>query len=51
MTLIFNSSIRYFLITKLAGIKKCININFFHKKNLHLVKAAKKFVEKSLNIK
>ena len=48
---IFYPSIRLFFASKLAGVKKVYSYNFFTKKNLHLVKAAKKFVEESLNIK
>ena len=48
---IFYPSIRFFLASKLAGIKKVYYYKFFKKKNLHLVKAAKKFVEENLYIK
>ena len=48
---IFYPSLRYFLSAKIAGIKKIYSYPLFVKKNLHLVKAAKKFTEKSLNIK
>ncbi len=48
---IFYPSLRYFLSAKIAGIKKVYNYPLLSKKNLHLVKAAKKFTEKSLNIK
>ena len=48
---IFYPSIRFFLASKLAGIKKVYYYKFFKKKNLHLVEAAKKFVEENLNIK
>ena len=48
---IFYPSIRLFLASKLAGVKKVYSYNFFIKKNLHLVKAAKKFVEEILKIK
>ena len=47
---IFYPSLRYFLSAKIAGIKKIYNYPLFNKKNLHLVKAAKKFTEKCLNI-
>ena len=47
---IFYPSLRYFLSAKIAGIKKIYKYPFFGKKNLHLVKAAKKFTEKCLNI-
>ena len=48
---IFYPSLRYFLSAKIAGIKKIYSYPLFVKKNLHLVRAAKKFTEKSLNIK
>tara|TARA_B100000902_G_scaffold389143_1_gene435829 strand:+ start:568 stop:1494 length:927 start_codon:yes stop_codon:yes gene_type:complete len=48
---IFYPSLRYFLSAKIAGIKKIYNYPLFSKKNLHLVKAAKKFTENCLNIK
>ena len=48
---IFYPSLRYFLSAKIAGIKKIYNYPLFHKKNLHLVKAAKEFTEKCLDIK
>ena len=47
---IFYPSLRYFFSAKIAGIKKIYNYPLFRKKNLHLVKAAKEFTEKSLNI-
>ena len=47
---IFYPSLRYFLSAKLAGIKKIHNYPLFNKKNLHLVKTAKQFTEKCLNI-
>lgn len=47
---IFYPSIRFFLASKLAKIKNIKCYPFFSKKNLHLVKAAKKFTEKILNI-
>ena len=46
---IFYPSIRFFLASKLAKIKNIKCYPFFSKKNLHLVKAAKKFTEKILN--
>ena len=48
---IFYPSLRYFLSAKIAGIEKVYNYPLFSKKNLHLVKVAKKFTEKYLNIK
>ncbi len=47
---IFYPSLRYFFSAKIAGIKKIYNYPLFSKKNLHLVKAAKKFTENCLNI-
>ena len=47
---IFYPSLRYFFSAKIAGIKKIYNYPLFSKKNLHLVKAAKKFTEKCLDI-
>ena len=47
---IFYPSIRFFLASKLARIKKVYTYKFFSKKNLHLVNTAKKFVEEKLNI-
>ena len=47
---IFYPSLRYFLSAKIAGIKKIYNYPLLKKKNLHLVKAAKEFTEKHLNI-
>jgi len=47
---IFYPSLRYFLSAKIAGIRKIYKYPFFSKKNLHLVKTAKKFTEKHLNI-
>ena len=48
---IFYPSLRFYLASKLAKIKKINSYPFFIKKNLHLVNTAKKFVEKKLNIK
>ena len=47
---IFYPSLRYFLSAKMAGIKTIFTYPFFNKKNLHLVKAAKEFTEKCLNL-
>ncbi len=47
---IFYPSIRYYLAAKLSGIKNIYSYPLFKKKNLHLVKAAKEFTEKFLNI-
>jgi len=48
--LIFYPSIRLHLSAKLAGIKNIRIYSFFKKKNLHLVKAAKKLTEDYLKI-
>ena len=48
---IFYPSIRYFLSSKLAGIKNIKHYPFLKKKNLHLVSAAQNFTQNSLNIK
>ena len=48
---IFYPSLRYFLSSKIAGIKNIYNYPLFKKKKLHLVEAAKNFTEKSLGIK
>ena len=47
---IFYPSLRFFLSAKIAGIKKIYKYPFFSKRNLHLVKTAKKFTEECLNI-
>ena len=47
---IFYPSIRHYLSSRLARIKNIYHYPLFKKKNLHLVKAAKKFTEESLNI-
>ena len=43
--LVFYPSIRLYLSAKLAGIKNVSIYNIFKKKNLHLVRAAKKLTE------
>ena len=48
---IFNSSLRFNLICKLAKIKKIYQYPLFKKKNQHLVNAAKKFINKELDLK
>ena len=48
---IFYPSIRYLLSSKIAGIKNIYHYPLFKKRNLHLVKTAKTFTEKSLGIK
>ena len=46
---IFNSSLRYFLISKLAGIKKISQYPLF-RKNDNIITSAKIFTENELNI-
>ena len=48
--LIYYPSLRIYLAAKIAGIKNVYSYKFYKKKNLHLVKTAKLFTEKSLNI-
>ena len=48
---IFYSSFRYFLSSKIAGIKNVYTYPLFKKKKLHLVNTARIFTEKKLNIK
>ena len=47
---IFYPSVRFFFASKMAKIKNVYTYPLFKKKNLHLVKAAKKFTEDCLNI-
>ena len=47
---IFYPSARYFLASKIAGIKKIHHYPLFKKNKLHLVEAAKKFTERVINI-
>ena len=48
--LIFYPSFRLYASAKIAGIKNVFIYNFFKKKKLHLIKAAKKLTEEFLNI-
>ena len=48
--LIFYPSFRLYASAKIAGIKNIFIYNFFKKKKLHLIKAAKKLTEDFLNI-
>ncbi len=48
---IFNSSLRYALITRLAKIKDIYQYQLFNKKNQNIIEAAKEFLKKNLNIK
>jgi len=47
---IFNSSARFNLIAKIAGIKNIFQYPIFNKKNQHIIKTAQKFLKKELNI-
>ncbi len=47
---IFNSSARFNLIAKIAGIKNIYQYPVFDKKNQHIIKTAQKFIKKKLNI-
>ena len=47
---IFNSSLRFYLIAKFAGIKNIHQYPLFIKKNQHIVSAAKKFINQNLNL-
>ena len=42
---IFNSSFRYNLVAKIAGIKKIYQYPLFKKKNQHIINAAKDFLK------
>ena len=46
---IYSDSIRLFLISKFAGIKKIFHYKFFSKKGKNFYKTAKEFTEKTLN--
>ena len=48
--LIYYPSLRIYLAAKIAGIKNVFSYKFYRKKNLHLIKTAKLFTEKILNI-
>ena len=47
---IFNSSLRYKLISKLAGIKDIYQYSLFKKKNQHIIKTAQNFLKKELSL-
>ena len=47
---IFNSSLRFYLICKFAGIKKIYQYPLFKKKNQHIIQAAQNFIKKKLNL-
>ena len=46
---IFSDSVRFYLISKLSGIKKNFHYKFFSKKGKNFFKTAKEFTEKTLN--
>ncbi len=48
---IFNSSLRFYLIAKLAGIKNIYQYPRLGKKNQHIIQTAQNFIEKELNLK
>ena len=47
---IFNSSFRFNLIARFAGIKNIYQYPLFKKKNQHIIRAAKKFLKKKLSL-
>ena len=47
---IFNSSLRYNLISRYAGIKQIFQYPLFEKQNQHITESAKKLIKKYLNI-
>ena len=47
---IFNSSLRFYLIAKFAGIKDIHQYSLFSKKNQHVIDAAKNFINHNLNL-
>ena len=47
---IFNSSLRFNLISRVAGIKDIYQYPLFQKKNQHIINAAKGFMKKELNM-
>ena len=46
---IFNSSVRYFLVCKFAGIKNIAQYPLFKKKGQHVVSTAKIFTENEID--
>ena len=48
---IFSDSVRFYLISKLSGIKENFHYKFFSKKRKNFFKTAKEFTEKTLNTK
>ena len=47
---IFNSSLRFNLISRVANIKSIHQYPLFQKKNQHIINAAKEFIKKELNL-
>ena len=47
---IFNSSLRFRLICKMAGIKEIFQYPLFKKKNQHLIKTAQSFIKEELDM-
>jgi len=47
---IFNSSLRFHLVCKIAGIKEIFQYPLFQKKQQHLIKTAQNFLKKELNM-
>ena len=47
---IFNSSLRFRLVCKIAGIKEIFQYPLFKKKNQHLIKTAQNFIKKELDM-
>ncbi|MDC0200625.1 glycosyltransferase family 9 protein [Candidatus Pelagibacter sp.] len=47
---IFNSSLRFRLISKMAGIKEIFQYPLFQKKQQHLIKTAQSFIKKELDM-
>ena len=47
---IFNSSLRFSLVAKVAGIKDIYQYPLFQKKNQHIIHAAQEFIKKELNL-
>ena len=47
---IFNSSLRFYLISKLSSIKEIYQYPLFKKKKQHIIKAAQNFIKKYLDI-
>ena len=47
---IFNSSLRFYIISKLSGIKEVYQYPLFKKRKQHIINAAKEFLKKSINL-